>query len=84
MLISSFTTGYTNTDAKLVCRRALRVERRDAHEPMHAALRPQKAVRVFALDLEHRALDPRLLALAQVEHVDAETLAAPPSACTCA
>src|SRR5450432_4098858 len=46
---------------------------------MHARLRAQKSVRVFALDLEHRALDPRLFALAHIEHLDREAAALCPA-----
>ena len=37
---------------------------------MHARLGAEKAERVLALDLEHRALDSRFFALAQVEDLD--------------
>ena len=37
---------------------------------MHSRLRPQKAIRVLSANLEHGALDPRLFALALVEHHD--------------
>ena len=50
----------------------LRIEGRDADEPVHAGLGAEEAVRVFAFHLEHRALDPRLFALAHVQHFNRE------------
>jgi hypothetical protein len=58
---------------------ALRVERRDPHEPVHAALDLQVAVGVLAADRERRALDAGLVAGLVVQHRDLEALAfAPP------
>ena len=84
MLISSSTTGYTNTDAKLVCRRACASNGEMRTSRWTPDLRLQKAKRVVALDLEHGALDARLFALAQVEDLDRRSPSALPSACTCA
>src|SRR5882672_3752456 len=101
----SSTSGYTNTLANDVCRRAspgapvagrfkrppphgvheharerrvpagVRIERRLAHQAMHAALGAQMAVGVAAADLEGRALDAGDLARRLLEHVDAVALA---------
>ena len=57
----------------------LRVERRDAHEAMHACFRLEEAVGVQALDLEHGALDARLFALAQIEDLDHVALSLGPA-----
>ena len=43
------------------------IERRDAHEPVHAALGLQIAVGVFALDLERDGLDARFFAELDVD-----------------
>ncbi len=57
---------------------SLRVERRDAHEPVHADLGLQKPERVRTFDLEHGALDARLFAVAHVEDVDGVALSLGP------
>ncbi len=60
-------------------RRALRVERRDAHEAVHPRLGAKESERVVAADLEHGALDPCLLALGQIEDLDLESASLGPS-----
>ena len=57
----------------------LRVERRDAHQAVHALLGLEEAVRVLSADLDFRRLDPRLFALQQVEHVHLEPVALGPA-----
>ena len=79
MLMSLSTTGYTNTDAKLVCRRACASNGEMRTRRCTPALRLEVAVRVHALDLEHRALDPRFFALAQVEDLDGVALSLGPA-----
>ena len=49
------TSGSTSTSAKDVCARG-RIERREAHEAMNAALGRQAAIGVGALHLDRRAL----------------------------
>src|SRR6476620_6804144 len=49
----------------------LGIERRNPNEPVDAGLRTKESIRVLAADLEHGALDARLLALAHVEDLDA-------------
>src|SRR5581483_5211016 len=49
-----------------------RVERRQAHEPVLAALGLEDAVGVLAGDAERRRLEPRLLARARLVELDAE------------
>ncbi len=44
------------------------VERRNPHQAMHADLRLQQAVRVFAVDFERGRFDARALALQPVRH----------------
>ena len=58
----------------------VRVERRDADEPVHALLAGEHAVGVPALDRERRGADPGLGALADVLELDREARAARPSA----
>ena len=62
--IVSSTTGYTQTLAKLVCRRAFESIRADPHQPMHASLGLQPAIGVRAGDQQRCRLDAGLLALA--------------------
>ena len=50
----------------------LRVERRDPHQPVDAALGGEQAVGVLAVDDEGRRLEPRLLALGRLGHLDPE------------
>src|SRR6202040_89751 len=54
------------------------VERRDAHQSMHAVLRPQKAVRARAADDEGRALEPGLLSWRRLEDLALKALALSP------
>ncbi len=56
---------------------SLRVERRDAHEPVDPAFGLEVAVGVLALDQHRGGLDPRLLGVLGVEHLGVE---APPLA----
>ena len=58
----------------------VRVERRDAHQPVHARLRPQPAVGPLALDADGRALDARLVARLPVQQLDLVALALRPAA----
>ena len=53
----------------------VRIERRLAHQAVHAVLGAQVPVGVVAGDLERRALDAGHLALGLLEHFDAEALA---------
>ena len=46
------------------------IERRDAHQPMHAALGLEPAIGVVALDLDGRRLDAGVLALGLLEQLD--------------
>src|SRR5213592_1150124 len=69
--ISSSTSGYTNTEANEVCRRDCE-SNGDAHQTMHALLRPQQPERVAAADLDLGRLDPRFFARQDVEHRDRE------------
>ena len=48
------------------------IERRDAHEAMHARFGLQPAIGVLALDQEGRALDARLLAVGDIDDLDLE------------
>src|SRR6516164_818736 len=48
----------------------VRIERRDAHQPVHAVLRLEPAERVLALDLDGRRLDAGLLAGGLLEVID--------------
>ena len=57
----------------------LRVERRDAHQPVHALLRLEEAVGVLALDLERDRLDPRLFARLRSRIGDLEAVALGPA-----
>ena len=57
----------------------LRIERRDAHEPVHTRLWTQEAIGVLPLDLDHGALDASFFALAEVEHLEFEAFAFSPS-----
>jgi hypothetical protein len=52
----------------------VRVERRLANEPVHAALGAQVPVGVFARDLDRRTLDPCDLAVGLLEHLGGELL----------
>jgi hypothetical protein len=54
---------------------ARRIERRLAHEPVNACFRAQEAVRVFAFDLDRRALDAGHIALGLFEHLGLEPFA---------
>ncbi len=56
-----------------------RVERRLAHEPVHAGLRAEPPERVFAAEVQRRALDARDLAGRLVEHVDREAVLLAPA-----
>src|SRR2546423_2035707 len=49
-----------------------RAERRDANQTVHARLRRQEAVCVFALDAERRALDAGLLSGLEVQDLRLE------------
>ena len=60
------------------------IERRDAHQPVHAGFGLQPAVGVVALDLDGRRLDAGLFALRLFQHTRPCSRAARPSACTCA
>ena len=51
------------------------IERALAHQPVHAGLGAQVAVRVVAVDLDRRALDARHFAGRFLEHLDLEALA---------
>ena len=51
-----------------------RVERRDAHQPMHARFAAQQAVGKVAGDGEGRGLDPRLVAVLNLVDLGAEAL----------
>ena len=57
----------------------LRVEGRDPDEPVDAALGGEQAVGVLALGDEGRRLDPRLLALGRLLHLDLEPAALGPA-----
>ena len=50
----------------------VRIERRDAHQPMHAQFGLQPAVRVVALDHDRRRLDAGLVAGRLFDHFDLE------------
>jgi hypothetical protein len=50
----------------------VRIERRDAHQPVHARLGLQPAVRVVALDHDRRRLDAGFVAGGLFEHLDVE------------
>ena len=56
-----------------------RVERRLAHEAMHAALRLQRAVRVLALDRHRGRLEARLLARARLDRLGLEAAVGGPA-----
>ena len=60
------------------------VERRDADEPVHAALAAEQAVGVPALDRERRGADPGLRARLRLRGSPTRSRGAPPSAGTCA
>ena len=47
-----------------------RVERADAHQPMHARFALQIAVSIAAVNAHHHALDARFFAFAAVKHFD--------------
>src|SRR6476659_1310080 len=53
----------------------VRVERTLAHEPVHAGLRAEEPVRVFAVGLDRRALDARHFTGRFLEHLDGKALA---------
>ena len=53
-----------------MCRRAFGIERRDAHQPVHAALGLQPAIGVGAVDLHRRRFDAGALAGALLEPLD--------------
>ena len=53
----------------------VRVERRDAHEPVHAVLRLEQAVRVVAGDDERRALDAGFFGRRLLDDLDLPALA---------
>ena len=55
------------------------IERRDAHQPMHAGLGEEQAVRVVAGDGERRALDAGLVAGLQVDDLALEAAALGPA-----
>ena len=76
---TSSTTGATSTPANDVWRRLARVERGQAHEPVHAALGAEEAVRVLALGAEGRRLDAGLLPRAHLEQLDGEAAALGPA-----
>ena len=59
------------------------IERRDAHQPVHAVLGLEPAVGVAALDLDGRRLDAGALALRSPRATRPCSRAARPSACTC-
>ena len=58
MLMSSSTSGETNTDANEVCRRAFGIERRLAHQAVHAGLGAQPAVGILAREADRALLMP--------------------------
>ena len=60
------------------------VERRLAHEPVHAALGLERPVRVLALDRERRRLEPGLLARARLDELRSRSRGPRPSAGTSA
>ena len=60
------------------------VERREAHEPVHAALGLEDPVGVLALDGERRRLEARLLAGRGLDQLGLEPAVGRPSAGTCA
>ena len=62
----------------------VRVERRDAHQPVDAGLGLQPAVGVGARDLYGRRLDAGLLAAGLLDELHLHAVAPRPSACTCA
>ena len=72
MSMSSSISGETNTEANEVCRRAFGIERRLAHQAMHAGLGAQPAVRVVAGEVDARALDARDFAVADVDDLGLE------------
>ena len=49
------------------------IERRDAHQTMHAGFGRQQSVRIFAFDFESHALDARLLGGLIVDNLRFET-----------
>ena len=55
------------------------IERRDAHQAVHADLALQQAVRVFAVDFERHRLDARAFALQPVGNHRREALAFGPA-----
>ena len=50
------------------------IDRRDAHQPVHAAFRTQPAVGATAVDRDRHALEPRLLALLLVDDLGLESV----------
>ena len=62
----------------------VRVERALAHQPVHAGLGAQVAVRVFAVDLDRCALDAGDFARRLLEHLGCDSPCARSSAGTCA
>ncbi len=64
--------GTRSNDANAVWRRALRVERRDADQPVHAALAVEQPVRVATLDGERRGRDAGLGARLHLVDLDVE------------
>ena len=71
--------GTASNAANAVWRRALRVERRDADEPVHALLAGEHAVGVPTLHRERGRADPGLGALADVVDLDREAPALRPA-----
>ena len=67
------------TLANEVCRRACAVERRDAHQPVHARFGAQPAVGPLPFDADGGALDPRLVARLPVELLQLEAFALGPA-----
>ena len=59
--------------------RVLLIERRDPHQPMHAVLGAQPAVRRFPFHLQRRRLDPGLVALHPVDQLGRELRALRPA-----
>ena len=57
----------------------LRIEGRDAHQPVHASLGAEKTEGVLSLDLEHGAFDAGFLPITDVENLDGEILALRPA-----
>jgi hypothetical protein len=72
--IESSTSGYTNSDERGVAA-AGRVERRLAHQAVHAGFGAQEAVGVFAFDLQGGGLDAGHLAVGFFHHFDLEAFA---------